>query len=216
MNFITIDEALNSVLTLDRNHTREDRLIYKFWIWRAVRDIGCPKATLKTVVLDLENNSVKKPEDHLHTKDLALIGFDGLDYTYKYKGYNARIHPKTPVNDPISLEVYEDPYCFHLNSEATNIDKINLSYWAYPTDENGDPLIPDHYLYPVMRFCSLMKAERDGDSLGKIQIFMQEWKIQAAKARGKNNMPNIPEARDIMKGWMSMIPKMSNLDYNTY
>lgn len=216
MQFITINEALSSVLTLDRNHTREDKLVYTFWIWRAVREIGIAKASLKHTVLDFTDFSVKKPEDHLHTKDLALIGFDGLDYTYKYKGYNKRIHPTTTVNNPSSLEVYEDPYFLHISSNADCIDKANISYWAYPTDENGDPLIPDHYLYPIMRFCSLMKAERDGEAIGKIQLLMQEWKIQASKARGKNSMPDIPEARDIMKSWMSMIPQMKDLDYNTY
>lgn len=216
MQFITIDEALNSVLTLDKNHSREDKLIYSFWIWRAVREIGCAKSSINQITLDFEDGTVLKPKDHVYTKDIALLDETGTDYAYKYKGYNSRIHPKTPVNNPSSIEVYEDENCIHINSEASFIDKCVLSYWAYPTDDNGDPLIPDHYLYPIMRFCALMKAERDGEAMNKLFYLSQEWKIQAAKARGKNKMPDIPEARDILKNWTSMIPKMRDLDFNTY
>jgi hypothetical protein len=114
------------------------------------------------------------------------------------------------------VDIYEDDLCFHLGSTGTDIDSVGLRYWSHPVDENGVIKIPEEHLYAIMIFVKYMNAERQGSSRLEISSLNREWKIQAAKIRGADKMPNQIEAREIITSWMSLIPKGVSTKYDTY
>jgi hypothetical protein len=216
MKFLTINEAVASCSSVIKNPSREDRLIIKFWIWLAEKQIGCHNANIAVDELDVYDLSVLKPDNHLNTIDLSLVTNDGSDIKYVYRGANKRIHETSTSNNPSLVDVYEDRFNIFLGSNATSVDKIILKYWSYPVDEDGNPLIPEEHMYAIMRFVSYMYAEKESLPESKISRLSVEWKLQASKARAKNKMPDIPEARSIMKSWISLLPDMSKLESNIY
>lgn len=216
MKFTPIEEVVASCYSILSGAKREHRPLIRFWIWLAEKQIGCAKPNQETCEEDVADLAVRKPSNHLKTIDLSLVDNSGRDVVYNYRGYKKRIHDKSPSNNPQSIDVYEDEFSIFLSSNAESIDRVKIRYWAYPIDENCDPLIPEEHIYAIMQFVRMMFYIKEDRAESKIGEAKTEWKIQAAKARASNKMPDIPEAREIMKGWMSMLPKQSVLDYETY
>lgn len=217
MKFITIEETVAACSTIIKNPSREDRLLFRMWIWIAEKQIGCIKSNIKTDSLSVLNLVARKPDDFLSTIDFALIDNKGNDVRYRYKGQNGkRVHPITGVNNPRMIDVYEDDNLFYLDSNGSNIELVNVRYRAYPIDSNGLIKIPEDHLYAIMIFVNYMYSMRESISLSRVHELKLEWKVQAAKARGKNKMPNTAEGREIMNSWNSLIPKGVSTKYSTY
>lgn len=217
MRFLTVEEVVAAASTmLPNTPSKKDRDVMKFWVWQAEKQIGCSKFNLKRFEIDFINCIAKKPSDHIHTSELAILDAQGNDLQYVHEGYRARAHPVTAFNNPIIPKVYEDEYSFKLDSNATHVDRAVGRYWAYPVDDDNNPLIPEQHLEAIMNYVSYSYAKNKGDALGRIDYYNNQWKIQAAKARGQNKMPDVPEARTILNRWMTLIPDMYNLSYGTY
>lgn len=218
MNFLTVDEVVSAASTVTGGvPTREERRIFAMWTYIAEKQIESFKLNTKTDELTVINLVANKPEDHVRTQEIALIDSKGNDIRYKYRGYNnARIHPRTDVNNPRMIDIYEDNTCFHLGSEGCDIECVHVKYSAMPLDDSGELMIPESHLYPIMMFIKYMNELRKGSSISSVEVAKQEWKVQASKARGKDNMPSIPEFREILLKWQTLIPKGLNEKYSTY
>ena len=213
MKYISIDEAVAAASSIIKNNSKEDRLIYKFWIWQAEKVIGCSFLSEDTCELIVQDLSATKPLDHVYTIDLALIDSKGGDVKYNYNGYRKRIHPITTLNNPSFIDVYESEDCIHLDSNGTSIEKVILRYYSYPVDENGDPKIPDFHLNAIMAYVRFMHNMRNDLPYDRDEL---RWKIQASKARGKNKMPNMAEGREIIDNWLTLLPLGTTTKYNSY
>ena len=214
--FIDIDQAVASASTLMKNPSKEDRDVMKFWIWLAEKQIGTAPFNKDTADIEFVDCVAKKPANHLKTIDIALYDNHGNDLIYTYRGYNKRIHDISSFNNPELVGVYEDEFCLHVDNNNSSVDRCSIIYWAYPVDEDGNPLIPEEHIYAIMRFVKYMMSVREGNNMSEQSLLEREWKLQASKVRGQNSMPNIPEARDILQRWMTLIPRGIDTRYNLY
>lgn len=204
MKYLSIDEVTAACSSIIKGITKEERYLVQFWAWDAERQIGCNKVEMQTCELLVDELQVTKPSDHLYTLDLALIDTQGNDVNYNYRGYKKRIHPITRLNNPKFIDVYESEDCIHLDSTGDKIKQINLRYWAYPVDAEGNPKIPDMHLPAIMAYVRFMYNMREDKSYSQDEF---RWKVQATKARGKNVMPDVALGREIVDNWMTLIPK---------
>ena len=216
--FLSVEEVVSAASTIVGAYpSREERMIYSMWVWIAEKQIESFKLNTKSDELVVIGLVANKPEDHVRTQEFSLIDSQGSDIRYRYRGYNkSRVHPRTEVNNPNLIDVYEDDTCFHLGSEGSDIECIHLRYSAIPMDSEGNLLIPDNHLYPIMMFIKYMDLLRKGSSSSALEDAKYEWKVQASKARGRDNMPSMPEFREILTRWQTLIPKGLNEKYSTY
>lgn len=216
MNFLTIDEVIAAAAADIGNPSREEKMLFGSWIWRAeerLRSYRLKPSVEDLVVFDLV---ARKPPGFISTIDISLIDNDGNDVQYEYRGYNKRLHPITDINTPRKIDIYEDDHCFHLGSTGSEIDCVRVKYESLPIDENGNLMIPASHLEAVSAFIKYMHSDRIGAPESKILRYERSWKIQSTKARGDDKMPSSLEGRQILDKWMSLIPRNIDLNFNTY
>ena len=61
-------------------------------------------------------------------------------------------------------------YTFVLDTYGENVTLANLRYFSYPIDSNGDMLIPEHHMFPLMMFCKYMFEFKEAKNATQIQI----------------------------------------------
>lgn len=111
----------------------------------------------------------------------------------------------TSNNMPMAIGVDSITITMNDNYIFTNIEtgQLELEYWAFPTDENGLPMIPDDVFY--IRAIEAYLTERIGRKMwiqGKIakdvyQQFEQDWYWYAGKVRVKDAMPTLPQMESL-------------------
>lgn len=90
--------------------------------------------------------------------------------------------------------------------------KVELAYLGFPTDDNGDPLVPDHeeYIAAVAAYVASIKATnmfmKSQLGEGKLYKVEQDW---YAYANGvvSIEMPNHDEMQSIMNEWLGLLPR---------
>ena len=112
--------------------------------------------------------------------------------------------------------MYEDENCIHLDSNGDDIETVWVRYWSYPVDDEGHPKIPEHYTDAIMNYVLWRQSQVKGDPLNRIQQFKHDWVVEKTKQKGLDAMPNVPEARELVDNWMSLIPRMSDVKFNLH
>jgi hypothetical protein len=91
---------------------------------------------------------------------------------------------------------------------------LELSYWAFPTDKDGWPLIPDDETiknavsaYIVWKICTKMwlKNNLTNDKYHRIE---QEWLFYAAAATNSARNPSVARMQNIANMWLRSIPNV--------
>lgn len=96
--------------------------------------------------------------------------------------------------------------------------KVEMVYLAFPTDEDGFPLIPDNqkYIEAVKSFIR-MKIDYKLWRTNKIakdiyEDSAQEWYWYVGAARNAANIPSIDKMESIKNSWLRSIPKINQHD----
>lgn len=205
--FTTIDEAVALAATSLQNVSRSDRRLFRALAWRAIEEIGPSELFVKKRRLtEIDNFSVRKPDDWLATRFIAL--YDGEDQLQHIYSDSKKIHKNDSAREGV-IYINEDAYFIYMDSSATNVDCVVIEYYSLPISEDGEPLVPRHYLTAIENYILYKYWLKTSQNLGMIGMLKNEWKITRANARAKGKMPNMEKGSQIIRQWMTMIPKMS-------
>jgi hypothetical protein len=122
---------------------------------------------------------------------------------------DARIHED--VRQYIgAIQVSEDDSYFNVEEftdETPTGVYLVARYYAYPTDSNGYPKIPETHTLALMMYIRWMWSMRENKSLGEIQIAREVWLREMGAARGRMHTPTQLEFKETARTINSMIQK---------
>ncbi len=234
MRYLTIEEVINFAASTIEGVKRRDKVVFRQWAYAAMRDLGVGKLDEKTAEISVDDFSIKKPCDLVHTIGLSVYNNDNVELYYTYKGWGQEVLRRdkrayTRERDLVSSRrivsnrvgsrsiasfiVTEDKDYYNLSSDARSADYGIVKYFGLPIDEDGDLMFIDDDLLAVSAFIRWMYETRQRENQSAIADRRQDWIIEAGKARAKKKSVSIFEAKDIAKHYMSMIDKfIDNID----
>ena len=109
-----------------------------------------------------------------------------------------------------AIQVSEDDTYFNVE-EFSDDDETGVyliaRYYAYPTDSDGMPKIPETHTLAIMMYNRWMWSMRERQSLGEQQVAREIWLREAAAAHGRMKTPTMLETKDFARVINSMIQK---------
>lgn len=234
---ITMDELIaESFQRLDNEDSR-DELIFRNWIYRAMRWIGPHAYSIKTKCIEVCDLSIKKPCDYWYGLDLNLIGTNGEIYYYQYaehgfmnseqsdSGVEEHLENGGSLSGYRTIEIGEDHYCFNLNSIAgsSSIKTAELKYYAMPKDEHGDLMISEDVVEAIHAYLRWMYIERGRERsrgtrmypLSEVNEARTRWQNYKAMVQGNIKMPSPQAAEVMLRKWVTLIPDFKNKRRNS-
>ena len=215
--FVTVNEVVANSATLIRDTDPKHRNILRQWTYLGERQLGFSGLHEKAEQIEVDNLTVKKPNDYAIGNDMAIFDENDNEYRMHFHGSGKRIHSETSTisgsvgglsYDVSDIGISEDPYYFYLDSNGENITYINIRYYSYPIDEDGDMLIPEHHLFALMNFNFWMWEKRRNENQSSINLAKGDWLMEQSKAKAKNKIPSMLEGKDIVRMHSSMINKI--------
>lgn len=205
--YTTIDEAVAMAASQLEGTSRSDRKIFRAWAWRAIEQIGPHDSFIKVAHLeDIENLSVRKPDDWLSTRDLAIYaGESEVKHIYTT---SRKVHKNNNAIDNI-VYIHEDANFIYMDSNAESVDCVIIEYYSLPINDDGEPMMPRSYLTPVETYIKYLHWMKTSQNMGMIGMLKNDWIWQRKNARAKNKMPNMKRGKEIMNQWATMLPRMS-------
>ena len=234
---ISMDEIIaESFQRLDIEDSR-DELIFRNWIYRALRWVAPCSYSIKTECIKVCDLSIKKPCDYWFGIDMNLIGGGGSVLYYQYaengfmeseinsSGVGATVGENSAVYGTQSIQLGEDHFCFNLSSNASfaNVEKAELKYFALPKDENGDPLIREDIVEAIHAYIQWQYAERGRNrSRGtrkfpwsEVEGLRQRFHNYKGMVQGNIKMPSPQAAEVMLRKWVTLIPDFKNKRRNS-
>jgi hypothetical protein len=209
--FLTLDEIVSEAASLVKGASAEERLWFKQWAWRGLRDIGPMSENIDVSTLYPENLTFRKPDNFYKAIDIGL--FDGRDNEFKskYRSGKGRVHNSRNVfiKDGIynsdfdgTIEISEDSNFFYLGTNGKDVVYAKLRYFKLPVDSEGNPVFPEYMAKAVTMYILWYWAIReDGDDKGAEDRYLRA--RNEARAQGK--VPNGLLYKQLAKEWNSMI-----------
>lgn len=212
LNTVSIDEVAALASTIIEGSTKEDRNLFKTWIYTGQKRLYYGVLDLKTEKVDACELAILKPKDFGKLKDIALFKEDGTEVVYKYQGEGWRIHEdidytRYPYSTRVDLSETND--YFHLGSNGDSVCYAMLRYYAVPVDENGQLRIPEDNMLALAFFCKWMWALLKNDNQSEIAERKKDFRNEAARVNAERNLPNMVEGREIARTLNSMIPRVN-------
>jgi hypothetical protein len=214
--FVPLNQVTAEAASIIKGSTEKDRLLFKQWVYRGLREIGPGKQNIDVCTLYPVDLSFKKPEDCASIIDVALFSSTGEELKYTYRFGKSRIHRSrnSYINDGVYslsvdalVDVSEDDFYIHMGSNGNTVDKAVVRYFKFPIDEEGMPKIPEDQVFALMLFIRYMWAMRDNDNRSEIEQNYNMWLRERDRAKSRNKMPSMLEGKQIAKNWMSLIDK---------
>ena len=233
----TMDEVIaESFSRLDIEDSR-DELIFRNWIYRALRWIGPSSFSIKTKCIDICDLSIKKPSDYWYGIDMNLLGEFNEVYYYQYvengflqseegsNGQGDTLGDNSSISGSRVIHVGEDHYCFNISNTANDsgVAKAELKYFALAKDEKGDPLISEDIVEAIHAYLNWMFVERGRNRTrgtrkfpySEVEGARMRWQNYKGMVQGNIKMPS-PEAAEVMlRKWVTLIPDFKNKARNS-
>ncbi len=210
--YLSIEEVLSEIRIDADNEDSRDDLVFRQWIFRALRQIGYAKNQRKTSpLIAVEDFSFRVPCDLAEPIQLNLLNSSGGALLFHWsdgKGFTGVHHCHLSVSER------EDSEMMDLSTNATGICWAEMDYWAMPVDDNGQPLTAEIFLEAVMAFVEWRWTKRQRKRKPKevsnadVASAKADWTILSQQAHGRSKMPNQMEAEHISRGNISRIPNM--------
>jgi len=206
--YVSINEVVASAMTILPGATDSEKVFMRHWAVLGNRELGLSKDNLITETINVQDLTMRKPENLLSIDDFGLYSADGKEYAHTFVGLGKRVHLDRDEIDgstKYTIDVTEDGDFLHLSSNGSVVNRIKLRYYSIPIDDFGDPLILERKRLAISFFLSYMWAIRQGDNQAAIDRAEFRWLREAAKQRSKNKMPSVKEAQSIAKWYLSLI-----------
>ena len=198
-----------------------DELFLRNLIYRAIKYIGEAPTDIKTECIEVCDLSIKKPCDFISGKDMNLLNESGEVCYYQFSP-NGFLHSEESRtrNGYRNIKVGEDDHCFHLSSLANEarVTTAELQYYAFMTDDNGDPLIREVYFEAVQSYIlwNYLTRERNinrGTSKfphSEVQDAKMAFHREVGRVKGEKNLPSPQQAEVMLRKWVTGIPNFQN------
>lgn len=233
---ITLEEIVSSAfMALDVDDSR-DELVFKEWAWDALREIGPSRVDRKTKCIPIVNLCAMKPKDYLYGLDMNILDDSNQIYYFQMaeSGFLESEQesalsfsgiPSTAASSGASIKVAEqkEAFVFSSNALSAGVTKMDLSYYAYPVDEYGEPLVEEKMKEAIISFIEYRYLKRERRRrvgtrdlpLAEIADARDEWKRQRMAIRGDIKMPDPLSADTIFRRWVSGIPNFKRKSKNS-
>jgi hypothetical protein len=218
---ITMEEVVANAATIIPKEDREARNLMRQWAYLGARELLSNKADIDVQEIIPDGNLVcLKPTYFLRAKDISVFDASGSELKYRFQPYSKeRIHINKRWNyrDDASypmITISEDVDSYILDSfYGDSVAQLFLRYYKLPIDPDTDePYFYSEQLLALMMFIRWMYFLRQGN-MGQAGMAEKTWMKEQHKVKVKNKMPTELEAKEIAKGWNSMIQKKF---YNTF
>jgi hypothetical protein len=205
--YYTADEVVSLAESRIGDVPRDMRRVFRAWVWDAVAQIGPDKWQLKTedIINEKQRFEIPKPDYCLSVKKISVFK-NGSEVKYQYNR-SKKIHEGNE-NSVGVVYLYETAHHFIVSD--CDVDCIKVTYWSMLLDENGEILIPDHYIDAVSTYIQALWEGRSGNFLAKEQTYYNRWLSKKRRAKAYNGTPSVVEAADLAQKWTSMIKANGN------
>lgn len=230
--FYTVEQVVSSCyLYLDSEDSR-DELVFREWIYDALREIGPPQTGPKKVCLEVKDFCIEKPQDLAALQDMNLLDSSNGIFFFEFRGngiLNSELRQNTDgsisadrlstLGGTYSIVVSEQERTYELSSNATGVFKAELLYYPLPINEDGDMIIPEDHKLACISYVewNYLKRERNrsrrrGNLVPQSEVSeaYSRWINKQIQVKGRNKMPNTVEFGTIARKWVSMIPKFTD------
>lgn len=188
-----------------------DELIFRNWIYRAVRELGSNRLTVKKVYIPVEDLSIQKPCDYMSLVDLDL--YDHTDALVKYNMHSAKQHDANDNYQTNLIKVSESDYCFDLSSLATDVCKAEMSYCALGIDDNGELILRENEVPALLAYIeyNYYKRARNSGRNGReyphseVQAALNRWEGLRDYTKAAAKIPTSVEAERIGRLWNTRV-----------
>jgi hypothetical protein len=218
--FVPLEEVVATAMTLVVPADDSDRNVFRQWAYLGLRDIGPTNAWVDDCVLYPEELKLPKPEYMYKPITLALYDANNTELLYAYRGSGRRVHSPSNsitadgVYDPnfgAVIDVSEDAYYFHLGSNATSVSYAKLKYLKLPVDENNNIMFPEDTVLAIALFIRYMWAARSNSNM--VTVYERSWVMARNAARGRSKTPTTMEADEIVRKWITLIPRLKYKEF---
>lgn len=209
--FLNIDEIVSEAASLVKGASAEERLWFKQWAWRGLRDIGPMSDNIDVVTLYPENLVFRKPNDFYKAIDIALFDGRGNEFKTKYRSGKHRIHNSRNIfiKDGIynsdfdgTIDISEDAHFFYLGTNGRDVTYAQLRYFKLPVDSDNNPIFPEYMAKAItMYILWYWEIREDGNDQGAEDRYLRA----RSEARAQGKVPNGLLYKQIAKEWNSMI-----------
>lgn len=238
-SYLTIEEVVTSAfLALDIQDSR-DEWVFQEWAWDALRTLGPSRVDKKTACIDVCDLIIEKPCGYISALNLNILDANGKPFYYQFSETGVLNSDGTSLSSTISLtdgvydehrnffhiKIEEGKNCFYLSSNADNagITKAELSYYAFPINEDGKMEINEEFKNAIVAYIEFMYTKRQRKrskrevAISEIQYLEDRWMRLCISAKGNMRMPDPMAARSITARWMTLIPnfKKNSRDFRT-
>lgn len=183
------------------------------WIGECLEHMDVTMSYVQDVVtLNVKNYRAKLP-CHFHLPVPSGIVVNGVSYSHALNG-NQKVYHKEPTGTPKSEGTYsiQWPWLVLPVQEC----KVTVYFYAYPVDEEGMPLIPDHilcretvvlFVLQKMKFSEMASGKC---SFNEWKAFEQEWGNKSDRAKSVLSFPSPDKMQSIGAMWNRMIPRIQD------
>jgi hypothetical protein len=212
--FAPMEEVVATAMTIVPGATQEHQVLFRQWVWEAVKQIGPTTHWVKTCEIKAKNLSIPKPKDLASTLTIGLFDESGHEIHYTWQGYGDRVHIDRFQNHALltredatfRIDLSEDAYYFHIGTNGKSVAYAKLRYLALPIDSDSKLLIPEDNILACATFCRWMWAMRKGDNQSEIDLSRDTWYRERDRIYGDNKMPSVMQANHFaMNRYLSLI-----------
>ncbi len=233
---ITLEQIVSSAfIALDVDDSR-DELIFKEWAWDALREIGPSRVDRKTKCIPITNLCAMKPHDYLYGLDMNILDDSGSIYYYQmaesgfleseqsFKGFSDNsMNTNSSTGASIKVAEQKEAFVFSSNAISSGVTKMEISYYGYPIDDCGEPLVEEKMkeaiiTYIEYRYLKRERRRRVGTRdlpLAEVADARDEWRRQRMAIRGDIKMPDPLSADAMLRRWVSGIPNFKRRARNS-
>lgn len=224
--FVNIDEIVAEAQTTNTSASVETWNIWKQWIWRCILQLGIGDDSIKVCQLNVKDYMARLPEDCRDVIEVSLFDAAGCQLAHQFKAGKARIYQDdrlllaaTTGNSPllnqlVPVDVSNDQYNIHLGTNGANVATILIRYFAYPLDQNGQPLVDDRDVEACLLYIQYKQSQRDKDGQGVVEANRNAWMREADRARARKKMSSMTpdKAKYLLRTLASQIPNFRSIE----
>jgi hypothetical protein len=216
-SFVPVDQVIATGASIIEAADTVDRAYFKEWVYLGLLELGPSAAWYDEATLYPVDMALEKPKNMYNAIDLALYNASQQELLFAYRGKGKqRIHVSDnsltnagtyspELGAPIDLS--EDTYYYHLGTNGGSVSYAILRYWKFPTDENGDLMVPEQDVFTLSLFLKYMFCMRKDDKVG-IGQFHNLWIAARNEGRTAHKIPSGISMDEAARSWNSMIQKM--------
>lgn len=221
-----MDEVVALAMTLvgDGQDKEFLKAVSRQWVWEAIKDMPVTEDNMQVCEVKAKNLMIKKPADMRRFTDIALYDCNDHIVPHQFHAGKKRIYPEVfhmvqDSNDSdrfcFPVDVSEDRYSFIIGSNGPHVDYAKIRYFAWPVDNQGEPMIrQDDQMMCVhfIRWCSAMKRNNNQSEIAQAG---QNYKDEADRRRAayKKNNSSTDKNKTIGALFNRMIPSFNRNPY---